>query len=52
MVRSWDAEVSRNSRCLAPEVNERKYYKPNVGLILEIDATTGDRIELIEIRRP
>jgi hypothetical protein len=23
VVRSWDAEVSRDNRCLAPEVNER-----------------------------
>jgi hypothetical protein len=44
--------VTRDFTPLEPDANERKYYKPNVGLILEIDAVTGDRIELVEIRRP
>ncbi|GJM27041.1 MAG: hypothetical protein DHS20C16_34560 [Phycisphaerae bacterium] len=33
---------------LDPEAQENKYYAPNVGLIVEIDLTTGDRVELIE----
>jgi hypothetical protein len=37
---------------LEPDLNERKYYAPNVGFILEIDQETGDRLKLIELRRP
>ncbi len=32
------------------EVNENKYYKPGVGLVLSVDVTTGDREELIDAR--
>ena len=33
-----------------PELNERKYYAPNVGFILEVDLRTGDRSELVAIQ--
>lgn len=33
---------------LDAEANENKYYAPGVGLIVEIDLNTGDRVELIE----
>ncbi|MGB5164257.1 MAG: hypothetical protein WBN09_08760 [Woeseiaceae bacterium] len=33
---------------LDPEALENKYYAPGVGLILEVDLTTGDRVELID----
>jgi len=33
-----------------PELNERKFYAPNVGFILEVDLRTGDRSELVAIQ--
>ena len=33
---------------IEPDVHENKYYAPGVGLILEVDVETGDRVELIE----
>ncbi|MCZ6643096.1 MAG: hypothetical protein O7F71_16080 [Gammaproteobacteria bacterium] len=32
---------------LEPDANESTYYKPGVGVILEVDEETGDRAELI-----
>jgi hypothetical protein len=29
---------------------EYKFYAPNVGNVLEVDARTGDMVELVEIR--
>lgn len=40
--------VTRDFSPLDPEANENKYYAPGVGLILEIDVNSGDRVELIE----
>ncbi len=40
--------VTRDFSPLEPEANENKYYAPGVGLILEIDVSSGDRVELIE----
>ncbi len=48
--------ASCNGECLVtydfspldPEANENKYYAPGVGLILEIDMNSGDRVELID----
>lgn len=37
---------------LDPEALENKYYAPGVGLIVEIDLTTGDRVELIDFVAP
>jgi hypothetical protein len=37
---------------LEPDADERKYYKRGVGLILEIDRTSGERVELIAFQRP
>ena len=37
---------------LEPDADERKFYKRGVGLILEVDRTTGDRVELIEYQAP
>jgi hypothetical protein len=34
---------------LEPEEGENKYYAPGVGLVLEVDIETGDRVELTEI---
>ena len=33
---------------LDPGVEENKYYAPGVGLIVEVDLETGDRVELIQ----
>lgn len=33
---------------LDPEAMEHKFYKPSVGLIIEVDLETGDRAELID----
>ena len=40
--------VTRDFTPLEPDANENKYYAPGVGLIVEIDLNTGDRVELIE----
>jgi hypothetical protein len=37
---------------LEPDADERKFYKRGVGLILAVDRTTGDRIELIQFQAP
>jgi len=34
---------------LEPDAAEHKYYAPGVGLILEVDLETGERVELIEM---
>jgi hypothetical protein len=34
---------------LEPDVAEHKYYAPDIGLILEVDLETGDRVELIGV---
>ena len=41
---------TRDFTPLEPEVNENKYYKPGVGLVLSVDLVTGDREELIDAR--
>jgi hypothetical protein len=40
--------VTRDFSPLDPGVEENKYYVPGVGLVLEINLETGDRVELIE----
>lgn len=37
---------------LEPEVNEKKYYCPGVGLVLAIDVPTGEREELVAMENP
>jgi hypothetical protein len=44
--------VTGDSVMLDPDAEERKFYKRRVGLILEIDRTTGDRIELARYQEP
>ena len=34
---------------LEPDVLEYKYYAPGIGLVIEVDVSTGDRVELIDI---
>jgi hypothetical protein len=33
---------------IEPDASEDKYYAPGIGLILEVDSETGDRVELID----
>ena len=42
--------VTRDFTPLEPGVFERKYYAPGVGSILEVNPTTGKRLEIVEIR--
>lgn len=32
---------------LDPEAQEHKFYKPGIGMIVEVDLNTGDRVELV-----
>ena len=38
--------VNRESTPLEPDVSELKYYAPGIGLIVELDPVSGDRLEL------
>ena len=40
--------VTRDFSPLDPDVEENKYYAPGIGLVVEINLETGDRVELIE----
>ena len=40
--------LTRDFTALEPGVAENKYYVPGIGLIVEIDLETGDRVELVE----
>jgi len=44
-----DCVQTRDFTPLEPDAEELKYYAPGIGLILEVDAETGDRVELKEI---
>lgn len=44
--------VTREFTPLEPDLREDKYYAPNVGLVLSVDRTTGERLELIRYRIP
>ena len=41
--------VTRDFIPLEPDANELKYYASGVGVILEVDLETGERIELVAI---
>lgn len=41
--------VTRDYNPLEPGSEENKYYAPSVGLILEVDPESGERVELVEI---
>jgi hypothetical protein len=43
-----DCLLTRDFTPLEPGVEENKYYVPGIGLIVEIDLETGDRVELAE----
>ena len=46
------ASLTHDFTPVEPDLNERKYFAPNVGFILEIDQATGDRLELVAIQGP
>jgi hypothetical protein len=41
---------SQETTPLETDLLEYKFYAPNIGNVLEVDAVTGDRVELVEIR--
>jgi hypothetical protein len=47
-----DCVITRDFTPLEPDANERKFYAPGVGLILERDLVSGDRVELVEFSAP
>jgi hypothetical protein len=44
--------VTRDFSPLDPGVEENKYYAPGIGMVLEINLETGDRVELIDATTP
>jgi hypothetical protein len=44
--------VTREFTPLEPDAREDKYYAPGIGLILSVDRTTGERLQLIRYRIP
>ena len=40
--------LTRDFTPLEPDVVEDEYYAPGIGLILEVDSETGERVELVE----
>ena len=42
--------VTRDFTPISPGAEEHKYYAPGVGLILEVNPETGDRVELVALR--
>jgi hypothetical protein len=44
-----DCLITKDFTPLEPGVFEHKYYAPGVGMILEVDPETGERLELVEM---
>jgi hypothetical protein len=42
--------VTEDTTPLEPDLLEHKYYAPNIGLILEVNPKTGEKVELVEIK--
>jgi hypothetical protein len=40
--------LTRDFTPLEPDTEENKYYVPGLGLILEVDLESGERVELVE----
>ena len=49
---SGDCLVTRDYTPIEPDAEENKYYAPGIGLILEVDTETGERVELVEMSAP
>ena len=43
-----DCVLRRDWTPLEPDVEEQKYYSRGIGLILEVNPETGERLELVE----
>ncbi len=41
--------VTREVTALSPDAEEKKYYKPGIGEILEVDLETGEQTKLVKI---
>jgi hypothetical protein len=44
--------VTADTLPFEPDVVEHKYYAPGIGVILEIDIDSGERVELISVTGP
>lgn len=44
--------VTRDFNLLEPGADEHKYYAPGIGLILEVDLESDERVELISVTQP
>ena len=44
-----DCLVTKDFTPIEPDVFEHKYYAPGIGIILEVDMETGERVELVEV---
>ena len=44
--------MTRDFSPLEPDVEENKYYKSGVGMILEVDSASGERTELVSFSGP
>lgn len=49
---SGDCLVTKDYTPIEPDVVENKYYAPNIGLMLEVNPETLERVELVEIMTP
>jgi hypothetical protein len=49
---TYQTLVTEDYTPIEPDVLENKHYAPGVGLVLEVDVETGDRVELVEIKTP
>ena len=49
---SGDCLVTLDYTPLEPGAEENKYYAPGIGMIVEIDLESGDRVELMEFNPP
>jgi hypothetical protein len=43
-----DCLMTSDTTPLEPDAEENKFYAPGIGLIVEVDVETGDRVELTE----
>ena len=47
-----DVLQTRDWTPIEPEVLEYKYYAPGIGVVLEVDPESGERVELVEMTAP
>jgi hypothetical protein len=49
-VGTFETLVTEEWTPIEPDVLENKFYAPGVGMVLEVDVETGERVELVEIK--